>query len=96
MAEGPRFPAAAGACPSGDAGRPYRSIRESPWQGSCLAWESQGPVCSADAAEGLVPTRGRLAGPGSAAWMGKGDPEAISGSTDSRTQTLEHFLASQR
>ena len=67
-----------------------------PMAGSCLAWESQGPVCSADAAEGLVPTRERLAGPGSAAWMGKGDPEAISGPTDSRTQTLEHFLASQR
>ena len=71
MAEGPRCPEGASACPSGDAGRPYRSIGGSPWQGRCLAWEAQGPVCSADAAEGLVSTRGRLAGPGSATWMGK-------------------------
>ena len=34
MSGGPRCPAAAGACPSGDGGRPYRSIRESPWQGA--------------------------------------------------------------
>ena len=50
-----------------------------PMAGSCLAWDSQGPVCSADAAEGLVPPEEGWQGQGQQRGWGRGIPRLYLG-----------------